>query len=161
MTVRSSYPRPSWHPAYPLDVEWTVSHLLKYLGEKRPFYVFSKGTCVAGGEGKLLDLKSCEEKLFSVVNAQPDFRVRKFPDGNFLVGFRGPVVGLVSGIFLKDNFEILRKDARLRGYLPGERFLSEEGGDGLELIAGIYARARLFDDVSSLTVAKTWPVPPA
>lgn len=149
----SNYPKPSWKPTIAPPVNWIIERLQVHLHGKR-FVVFSNGTCVIWQGTGEPNKKESEEILLSVVNNNPDFKVRRHPDGDFLVTFRGGVGGVVSNEFLEKNMPELRADAYNKGKIQSEFFQTEnnENYDDIELIAGLYVRARLYQDVESMNI---------
>lgn len=135
------------------DIRWTAEHLSKYLGNKR-FTLFENGTCVVWPDSQELSQHDCEQSLLSVVSHPPDFKVRRGADGDFLVTFKGGVGGIVPGSLLSENFSTLRTEALSMGKLPSETLQCDVDDDQLEieLIAGLYVRARLYLDVNGIGI---------
>lgn len=147
------FPAPAWVPAIVPTFEWTVEHLRKYLHGKG-FTLFENGTCVVWPDSEKLTDAVCKERLLSVVRHHPDFKVRRHSSGDFLVTFRGGVGGAMSGEIMTKNLPLMRTEAYSQGKLPAE-VLQEEGSKGtddIDLIAGLYVRARLYRDAESLVV---------
>jgi len=60
----------------------------------------------------------------------------------------------MSGEIMTKNLPVLRAEAYSQGKLPAE-ILKEEGSgstEDIDLIAGLYVRARLYQDAKSLVV---------
>lgn len=147
------FPAPVWMPAIVPAFEWTAEHLRKYLHGKG-FTLFENGTCVVWPDSEKLTDAVCKERLLSVVRHHPDFKVRRHSNGDFLVTFRGGVGGVMSGEIMTKNLPVLRAEAYSQGKLPAE-ILKEEGSgstEDIDLIAGLYVRARLYQDAKSLVV---------
>jgi len=132
--------------------EWIVEHMRKYLAGSA-FTLYSHGSCVVW-MGAELSVAEANDRLRAVTLQDPDFKVRRHIDGNFLVTFKGGVGGLLSGKLLADNYESLRRDALRFGMLPSEELVSSRHGDSEEsdMIAGLYVRAQLYRDVDDLGV---------
>lgn len=144
---------PAWQPSTVPTRDWTVEHLRKYLGG-RAFTLYSHGTCVVWiGPGDL-DNSKANERLKGVVSQNPDFKVQRHSDGNFLVTFKGGVGGVMSGTILEQGLDRLRHEATTLGMLPSEKLLTEsnDAAAELDMIAGLYVRARLYRDVEDLDV---------
>jgi len=105
-----------------------------------------------------LNEKLCVETLLSVVDNSPDFKVRMHPSGDILVTFKGGVGGVISSEFLKSHMNALRAEAFSKGKIGSEFFKTEgnENYDDIELIAGLYIRARLFQDVESKNIVEVF-----
>ena len=84
----------------------------------------------------------------------PDFKIRRHSSGDFLVTFRGGVGGVMSGRILQENIDLLRREALSLGKLQSEQFRVEGGdlSDDLDLIAGLYVRARLYLDARTPSI---------
>ena len=149
--MKKNYAKPTWKPTIVPDIRWTTEHLSKYLGNKR-FTMFENGTCVVWPDSQELSQIDCEQSLLSVVANSPDFKVRRSGDGDFLVTFKGGVGGIVPSSLLSENFSILRTEALSMGKLPSETFQCDVDNDQLEieLVAGLYVRARLYLDVEGI-----------
>lgn len=145
--------KPAWQPTMITDIDWTAKKLQKYLAGKR-FTLFSHGTCVVWPQNHDLSDSDCIQSLLSIVTNPPDFKVRQHVDGDFLVTFKGGVGSVVAGDWLTQNIATLAADALAQGKLPKEKFITEldESVDDIELIAGLYARARLYQDVHNRVV---------
>lgn len=153
MNMQTEVPRPKWRPSVVPAREWTMSHLRKYLGG-RAFTLYSHGTCVVWiGDGEL-GVTEANERLRAVTLQDPDFRVQRHEDGNCLVTFKGGIGGVMSGELLQANLAGLRQHAVTQGILPGERLVTHHADkeSELDMIAGLYVRARLYLDVNDLEV---------
>ena len=146
----SDFPAPAWHPSILAKKGWILDKLRSYLAGTH-FSMFENGTCVAWPSSTPPGDEACVAALRAVVSHHPDFKVRKHPSGDFLVTFRGGVGGVMSGRILQENIDLLRKEALSLGRLKSEEFRIEGGGsiDDLELIAGLYVRALLYQDAAS------------
>lgn len=142
--------KPAWRPSVP-TLDWTIDNLRKYLGG-RAFTLYSHGSCVVWvGDGEL-SVSEANDRLRAVTIRDPDFQVQRHADGNYLVTFKGGVGGLMPGDILNENLVQLRYEARSVGMLPSERLLTEEVDEDseLDMVAGLYVRARLYQDVEDL-----------
>lgn len=148
--------RPMWIPRLEVGEEWTLAHLKKYLAGQS-FTLYAHGTCVVWIEPGELASADATRRLHSVTAGHPDFKVRRHPDGNFLITFRGGVAGLMSGELLQANLEALRDEAFSLGRLPSERLSADrhDEGEALDLIAGLYVRAQLYRDADEQHVVAT------
>ena len=149
------FPIPQWIPAIVPQFDWTIAHLRKYLHGKG-FTLFENGTCVVWPGPERLADATCKEILLSVVKHHPDFKVVRHSSGDFLVTFRGGVGGLMPGELLTQNLPTLRAEASALGQLPAEMLLEDDGvvgADDIDLVAGLYVRARLYCDAKSLVIA--------
>ncbi len=149
------YHRPNWKPEITPPIDWVTDHLRKYSAGKH-CTVFENGSCVFWQKSKVFSDADCKEALLTVVQQHPDFKVRRHPDGNLLVTFKGGVGGIMSGEILQQNFSVLKAEALNKGMLDHE-MLSSEDGDVVEdgdLIAGLYVRARLYLDAENPVVVK-------
>lgn len=146
MIVRD-YPFPEWCPVQSSPDSWIIENLRKYLRGKR-FSLFRYGTCVIWPSAGALNAQECVDTLVSVVKFFPDFKVLRHAHGDYLVTFRGGVGAVVSGSLLQEKFPEIKHDALKYGLLPNEKFFSEGAHeiDEIEMVAGIYARARLYMD---------------
>jgi len=146
----ADFPAPVWVPAPVPTLQWTLDHLRKYLPGKG-ITVFGNGTFMIWLDSQAPTDAACRERLTSVGKHHPDFKVRRHESGDFLVTFRGGVGGVMSGEIMKDHQATLRAEAYSHGKLPTE-ILMEEGGanaDDIDVIAGLYVRARLYLDAKS------------
>jgi hypothetical protein len=105
------------------------------------------------GDGEL-GVSEANDRLRAVTMRDPDFQVQRHADGNYLVTFKGGVGGLMPGDILHENLAHLRHEARSVGMLRSERLLTEEVGEDseLDMVAGLYVRARLYQDVEDMEV---------
>ncbi|MCD0505060.1 hypothetical protein [Bordetella petrii] len=149
-------PKPQWHPDIIPSKAWTVAQLQKCL-RGQPYTLFKHGTCVVWPPGVSLTKEQSRQALQAVVQGSPDFKVRKHAEGDLLVTFRGGVGAIVSGKLLQDNFPILKAEAMSKGFLPGEALRLQEDGqaDDMDIIAGLYARARLYRDAGDPVIVDT------
>jgi len=147
-----------WSPSVHIDVKWATSRMVRCLGAKTSFCIYANGTCVVAESPRELSQANCDRKLLSVVRGRPDFRVRTMQDGDFLVGFRGPVLSIVSGQVLRGNRQVLSAEALAEGLLTGEKFVvpTTSGGDDLDFLAGLYSRANLFQDARQPVIVEKW-----
>lgn len=149
----NNYPKPSWQPTVTPSIEWTIKKLHEYLPNNK-FVIFTNGSCVVWqGEGEP-DVDKCKEILKSVVRSYPDFKVRRHRSGDFLVTFKGGVGSIVPGRLLQENFSTLKSEALSKGKLASEMLQVDNNTEDndVDLIAGLYARARLYLDVETVSV---------
>ena len=154
--IVSDFPAPAWTPGVVPTLEWTVWHTRKY-SHGKGFIVFKNGTSVVWPSSKNPGNAACKERLLSVVEHHPDFRVMGHSSGDFLVTFRGGVGGIMPGEIMEKYLPALRAEAYSDGKLPSE-ILRENGGgsaDDTGVIAGLYVRARLYRDAESPVVVYT------
>lgn len=151
--MTNDYPRPTWRPSVVPTREWTTERMRQYLGG-RGFTLYSHGTCVVWIEPGELSVGDANNRLRGVALAHPDFRVQQHAGGDYLVTFKGGLGGLMSGKLLTDNLEVLRTEAFAQGFLPSEQIQMDrtDGSAELDLVAGLYVRARLYQDIDSLEV---------
>ena len=156
----ADFPAPVWVPATVPTLQWTLDHLRKYLPGKG-ITVFGNGTFVVWLDSQAPTDAASTERLSSVVKHHPDFKVRRHESGDFLVTFRGGVGGVMSGEIMKNHQADLRAEAYSHGKLPAEILMEEGGGntDDIDLIAGLYVRARLYLDAKSPVIVYTSPAP--
>jgi len=149
-----SYPKPAWGPIRAAEPDWFVDRLAHYTNQRKGFLVYEHGTSVFDDSPSGPDVMICNTSLMDAVTHSPDFSVTPMRDGNFLVGFRGPVYGLVDGEFVAQNQEKLMSDALRLGLLPGEGLLqsNDEAIRAGHHAIGLYARARLYLDAESQVV---------
>jgi len=148
-----SYSKPDWKPELAADTGWTIAQLQKHL-RGQPYTLFRHGTCVVWPNGAPLTDEQSRQTLQRVAQGQPDFKIRKHPDGDLLVTFRGGVGGIMSGQLLKKNFSTLKTQALTQGFLANETLQLPKGeqADEMDLVAGLYIRARLFQDADDLVI---------
>lgn len=149
-----SYPTPAWRPIRGESTDWFVDRMAHYTDQRMCFLVYAHGTSVFDHSIEGPSLAVCTASLMDVVTHTPDFSVMPMRDGNYLVSFRGPVFGLVSGEFVKQNQQQLLSDAPRLGMLPGEALLqpSRDAVAAGHHLIGLYARANLYLDAESRTV---------
>lgn len=147
--------RPIWRPDTFSTCEWTNCYLMKYLGG-RSFTQYSHGTCAIWIGEEILDLNEANQRLKIAASQHPDFRVQRHIDGNYLVTFKGSIGGIMSGELLMANLGKLRQEALTLGVLPNEKFLIDhrDSEEELDMIAGLYVRARLYQDSEELMAAR-------
>ena len=144
-------PSPRWVPDKVEDIKLIYDRLGFYTDLKRSFVVYKHGTGVFP-EKSACDPSECDSLLMSVVMNPPDFKVTPMKDGNFLVGFAGPVYGVVIGEFFKKNKDRIINRVSLGGLLPGERLLRPDSSIPTpedHYYIGLYARAKLYADAES------------
>lgn len=143
----SSYRRLNWRPEIGPEVGLEVEEIKRRFAGKQ-FVVFKNGTCVIWHDDSLILEDVCRERILLAVEDRPDFKVRAGSDGVFLVTFRGGIGALVFGNFLRDHLHQIRDVAFSQGVFLDEDFSVEDFGSGDEvlLVAGLYARARLYLD---------------
>lgn len=148
-----SYAKPDWKPELAADIGWTITQMQKHL-RGQPYTLFNHGTCVVWPSGEPLSDQQARLTLQRVAQGQPDFKIRKQPDGDLLVTFRGGVGGIMSGQLLKAHFPALKAQALTQGFLDNESLQLPEGetADEMDLVAGLYVRARLFQDAEALVI---------
>jgi len=143
------FPKPMWKPERLVSIDWTLNKLREYI-PKRPFVVFAQGTCVLWTAKFKLDKAECLKVLQGVVRTYPDFKVKRHPAGLIMITFKSGVGSIVPLEQLQQNFKILREAAYSQGKLPSEIIQSEAtNGEDLDLVAGLYARALLYQDAES------------
>lgn len=155
-----SYPRLTWRPTRTESREWFVDRMSHYTNRLKAFLLYRHGTVVYDGGPNGPSPAVCDAALADVVTHSPDFSVMPMLDGNFLVRFRGPVFGLVSGAFAKENMARISAEATSRGLLPGEAILQPDAAlvKAGHHVIGLYARASLYLDAESpIVVAKFVP----
>mgnify|MGYP000187127413 CR=1 FL=1 len=133
------------------SIEWTVDRLKALLPNKK-IVVFANGSCVVWQGGGEPNISECKNILLNVVLSHPDFKVRNHPSGDFLVTFKGGVGSVVSGQLLQENFTELKSEALDQGRLTSEILESSDNAEDSDVIAGLYARARLYLDVDNSQV---------
>ncbi|MBT2745794.1 MULTISPECIES: hypothetical protein [unclassified Lysobacter] len=145
------YPRPLWRPTIVPANEWIIGEAKKRFSGKQ-FVVFQNGTCVVWQQSpQSFDPHACQREMLAVVTNAPDFKVRKSAAGDFLVTFRGGVGGLMPANILRDH-PAVRAEALNGGRLESELFAIDDSGvdeDETLLVAGLYVRARLYQDLES------------
>jgi hypothetical protein len=158
-----NYPTPVWRPIRAEVPDWFVDRMAHYTNQRKGFLVYEHGTAVFDDSPSGPDIIRCNASLLEVVTHSPDFSVRPMRDGNFLVSFRGPVYGLVDGVFAKQNRQQLMSDALKLGLLPSEALLqsNDEAIKAGHHAIGLYARANLYLDAKSQVVAGRFTTPAA
>ena len=119
-----------------------------YTDRRKGFLVYEHGTAVFDDSPSGPDIITCNASLLEVVTHHPDFSVMPMRDGNFIVRFRGPVYGLVDGVFARQNPQQLMSEALKLGLLPSEALLqsNDEAIKAGHHAIGLYARASLYLD---------------
>lgn len=86
----------------------------------------------------------------------PDFNVVPMRDQNFVVRFRGPVSGIVLNPFFTTHVDDFRAELLGNGTIQGEYFAGDRNNnmDESTLLVGLYARAKMYRDVSDLIIAR-------
>ena len=145
----TNYPKPSWRPKIVPSINYIIDCLHQYLVGKH-YTLFENGTCVVWPDDVLLKDSDCINTLLSVVQYYPDFKVRNNHKGDVLVTFRGGVGGVMPGYLLHKHFYELKEEALIKGFFPSEVLRTENGEiNNMDLIAGLYVRARLYLDVEN------------
>ena len=155
-------PFPSCKPENFESLQEVAEWLVVYTNDTRPFVLFSYGTAVVARSIEECTDDRCGLTLKASAARSPDFQVMTMEDGNFLVQFAGPVVGVVlRSVFVAHEREIVH-GADEGGRLSGEMFLQPEDSSlpREHYYAGLYARAKLYRDVSDMTILHRH-VPPA
>lgn len=144
-------PCPTWVPDKVENINTIYDRLAFYTNHKKHFVVYEHGTGVYPGKAGS-DPIECDSILMSVVMNPPNFKVSPMKDGNFLVGFKGPVYGVVLGDFYHENKNIIINNVSSGGLLPGEKLLKPESDAPIPVdhyYIGLYARAKLYADAES------------
>lgn len=149
------YPCPSWVPDRIEDIDKVYDRLAAYTNQTRHFVVYKYGTGVYP-EKTICDPIECDNLLLSAVKNPPDFNVTPMKDGNFLVGFHGPVYGIVLGRFYRDNKDGIKRNVVPGGLLPGEKLIKPDSDYSIpedHYYIGLYARAKLYADAATTNIA--------
>ncbi|WP_282297181.1 hypothetical protein [Stenotrophomonas sp. PS02289] len=146
-------PRPTWKPSIVPTDEWTLNHTYSYLSGKS-YTLYAHGSCVIWLGPEELPIEAYHARLRAVTQQEPDFRVQRHRNGDYLVTFKGGIGGVMSGELLRANLPVLRQEAFSQGFLPSEHIAVDQNDaeTELELIAGLYVRAQLYRDVEALKV---------
>jgi hypothetical protein len=144
-------PCPIWVPDRVEDIKIIYDRLAFYTNNKKHFVVYEYGTGVYPKKAEC-DPIECDSILMSVVMNPPNFKVTPMKDGNFLVGFKGPVYGVVLGDFYQEYKDLIINNVLSGGLLPGEKLLKPESDFSIpedHYYIGLYARAKLYADAES------------
>lgn len=142
-------PSPSWIPDHFEEPSMLLEKLAFFTSEQKPFVVYKYGTAVFPSDVK--DWKSeCSHHLKNAVSQSPDFKVTRMNSGDYLVGFNGPIYGLVFSDFFLENEKQIQTKIQAGGLIQNEEIIVPEGVPEIHYYVGLYARAKLYADASSL-----------
>lgn len=152
-------PMPAWKPEHVEDVELVAQKMREYTNGSRAFVVYQCGTAVFSDTGSERPDQDYEATLVEVARQAPDFRVMPMQDGNYLVRFAGPVCGVVIGDFYAKHANEIREKIESGGLLSGEQVMGVEEALAPEehYYIGLFARAKLYRDVSERVIAVRFP----
>ena len=149
-------PVPKWKPTVPIDIERTEKTFAYYINHKKPFVIFSNGTCIPVSsanpetEGK--------ETLNKIYNFHPDFNPIQMDDGNWGISYSQPAYSIVFKDEFEKNRDYIDKN-HLDGLTQGEVLLNAKREpnkfDDRGKI-GLFGRSRMFLDAQNPIVAKIW-----
>lgn len=145
-----------WQPTSVEDPVRIAEAAAFYTGRSRAFVIYKSGTIVFSDTGCARPDGDYNATLLDAVNGAPNFNVREMQDGNLLVRFKGPVTGLVLGSFYDAHREAIRIGVDAGALLPNEevRSSTEAQLPKKHYYVGMYARCKLFLDVSSLEICE-------
>lgn len=149
------YPRPKWKPRAvesPADI---LSRATAYTDYSRALVVYRWGTIVCSDSHLQRTDADYLDALTSVVHSAPDFDTILMNDNNYAVLFRTSATGIVLRDFFTDHFQEIRTNCLEGGRIEGEvLFAASDDRDNQEtLIAGLYARAKLYCDAEDRVIA--------
>lgn len=148
-------PSPKWIPEH-FEEPIIIEELVKtFTDNSRAFVVFSTGTVIISKTTELYSDQQYIETLSSVVHQHPDFRVMPLKGNKYMVGFAGPVYGIVDGDMFDANSESIVANLKSGGLIPGEVISTntEENAIGMNYFIGLYARAKLYRDFKEMQIA--------
>ena len=149
-------PQPAWKPDIVENVSSIVECMRTYTDEKRAFVAFKYGTIVFSNLSAPRPDSDYKATLMAVAHQSPDFKVIPMEDKNLLVRFTGPVSGLVLVDHYLANSSNIQRGVIDGGLLPGEQLItpSELAAPEDHYYAGLYARAKLYQDINSCQIVE-------
>ncbi len=149
-------PKPNWQPSEVESLEDIKARACEYTNFQRAFVIYQSGTVVFFFFFYPRRAEDYNVILVSVVLQPPDFSVVPTKDNYYLFRFLGPVVGIVLSDFFVLNRDSILRNISDGGLLPGEHLLPRDDHQIQKehYYIGLYARAKLYSDVTSQIISK-------